>query len=160
MALPALRSSPGPQGATWVGAVSGREPSQAAGMSTTSTKRSGFCPRNSSWSCGTFPGRCVAGPDLIGRDGRAGGPLPLAPDFPLQNLKWKNRNRAKPFPTSLCCWHHHSEPQSLHLRNGNTQGAVCHQKPTTLGIQCTSVQGFGNQMEPGWNLSSCPSQAG
>ena len=125
----------------------GVSPARQLGCLPPSTKRSSFCPRNSSWSCGTFPGHCVAGPDWIGRDGRAGGPLPLAPDFPLQNLKWKNRNQAKPFPTSPCCWHHHSEPQSLHLRNGNIQGTVCHQKPTTLCIKCTVCKALGTK----WN---------
>ena len=125
----------------------GVSPARQLGCPPPSTKRNSFCPRNSSWSCGTFPGRCVAGPDWTGRDGRAGGPLPLAPDFPLQNLKWTNRNRAKPFPTFPRCWHHHSEPQSLHLRNGNTQGAVCHQKPTTLCITCTVCKALGTK----WN---------
>ena len=129
------------------GLSAGESPGRQLGCPPPSTKRSGFCPRNSSRSCGTFPGRGVAGPAWIGRDRRVGGALPPAPDFPLQNLKWKNRNRAKPFPTSQCCWHHHSEPQSLHLRNGNTQGALCHRKPTTLWIKYTARKALGTKWD-------------
>ena len=38
-------SSPGPRGVTWVGAVSGRKPRQAAGMSTAQHKEERFLPQ-------------------------------------------------------------------------------------------------------------------
>lgn len=140
-------SSPGPQGAAWVGAVSGRKPRQAAGMSTAQHQKERFLPRKQLSVLGDLPRTRCGWPSLDWKGGRVGGALPPAPDFPLQNLKWKNRNRAKPFPTSQCCWHHHSEPQSLHLRNGNTQGALCHQKPTTLCIKCTLCKASGTKWD-------------
>lgn len=41
-----------------------------------------------------------------------------------------------------CCWHHHSEPQSLHLRNG-ASGALSVMKTHSPSYQACCLRGLG-----------------